>query len=302
VKIPLLDTADPERGDNAPMDDGTHNPTEGMLDQDTYEDPTTKYVHYSEFEKTNKRVRFICGGRFLVTPSIWFNIGITWPLILVPSIFHTIINLPHVEPWMAYLTGLLLALVSFFLLTATFTEPGFIPRNTEITEDPPPEHQLHADGSRWCRTCKIWRPPRAKHCKVTDACVRTFDHHCPWVGNTVGERNYISFFGFVNLVMVYAIVVLLEVFLSVGDEEDGSSEGGETEDDGIEQDKWKIIMIVFCFVAGACLLALCCSLTSNINRGLTTNEAVLRRYQHQNYGFCTNFLRMFQPKASQILN
>ena len=38
-------------------------------------------------------------------------------------------------------------------------------------------------------SCKIVRPLRAKHCSVTDRCVETFDHFCPWVGNTIGKGN-----------------------------------------------------------------------------------------------------------------
>jgi len=51
------------------------------------------------------------------------------------------------------------------------------------------------DGS-YCRVCRIVRPLRAKHCYLCGHCVRKFDHHCPWLGACVGERNHRFFWGF----------------------------------------------------------------------------------------------------------
>eukprot|EP00483_Globobulimina_turgida_P002224 UN02226 len=68
---------------------------------------------------------------------------------------------------------------------ASFTEPGYLPRGNEST--PLPHKQLQPNGSKFCETCKIWRPPRAKHCRFCKCCVRKFDHHCPWLGNCIGH-------------------------------------------------------------------------------------------------------------------
>ena len=49
---------------------------------------------------------------------------------------------------------------------------------------------------KWCATCGVMRPLRASHCRTTDRCVEEFDHYCPWIGNTVGRRNYGWFLAF----------------------------------------------------------------------------------------------------------
>ena len=47
-----------------------------------------------------------------------------------------------------------------------------------------------------CHSCRIARPLRSKHCRVTRRCVLVFDHHCPFVGATIGLYNYKYFYAF----------------------------------------------------------------------------------------------------------
>ncbi len=51
---------------------------------------------------------------------------------------------------------------------------------------------------KYCKSCDIWRPPRAHHCRTCDNCVENQDHHCVWLNNCVGRRNYRYFFAFVS--------------------------------------------------------------------------------------------------------
>lgn len=58
-----------------------------------------------------------------------------------------------------------------------------------------------------CKTCNIYTPPRAYHCKACNvygkrslrrwnSCVRRYDHHCPYMSNCIGLRNYRFFYAF----------------------------------------------------------------------------------------------------------
>ncbi|CAE8717227.1 unnamed protein product [Polarella glacialis] len=54
-------------------------------------------------------------------------------------------------------------------------------------------------NQRWCKRCKLYQPLRTKHCHDCGRCVRTHDHHCPWIGSCVGENNRVLFLWFLIL-------------------------------------------------------------------------------------------------------
>ena len=48
--------------------------------------------------------------------------------------------------------------------------------------------------TRFCVLCSMEQPLRARHCRNCNHCVALYDHHCPWLGVCVAERNRFRFF------------------------------------------------------------------------------------------------------------
>ncbi|XP_037531146.1 palmitoyltransferase ZDHHC9 [Nematolebias whitei] len=135
----------------------------------------------------------------------------------------------HLSPAIPVFAVFLFLFVMAFLLRTSFSDPGVLPRalpeeasfiemeieaangNVPAGQRPPPRiRNVQINNQivklKYCYTCKIFRPPRASHCSICDNCVDRFDHHCPWVGNCVGKRNYRYFYLFtltLSLLTIY---------------------------------------------------------------------------------------------------
>ncbi len=103
----------------------------------------------------------------------------------------------------------------YFMLLTAFTDAGILPRRIlkDIRIEKKRSLKINQLGYirkyRVCDTCLIIRPLRSTHCGDCDNCVEKFDHHCPWLGNCVGKRNYKYFYSFIftlNILTMYMVV------------------------------------------------------------------------------------------------
>lgn len=75
---------------------------------------------------------------------------------------------------------------------------------------------------RYCTICLIEQPVRCKHCRECGHCVVLHDHHCPWVGVCIGEKNRRVFWWYllfecISILMsgYFSIEIYLDIGLSV---------------------------------------------------------------------------------------
>ncbi|KAL7171890.1 hypothetical protein ACSBR2_036531 [Camellia fascicularis] len=190
--------------------------------------------------------RFFLGGRLIFGPD-FRSLFLTMCLIVVPVILFCAFvsqGLVHVLPHrlghlVVVSSAVFIAYIIVLLFLTSGRDPGIIPRNLHPPEPDDDVSSISTDwaGSqcggqnlpltkevtvngmiirvKYCQTCMLYRPPRCSHCSICNNCVERFDHHCPWVGQCIGKRNYRFFFMFVFSTTVLCLFVFAFCWVNI---------------------------------------------------------------------------------------
>ncbi|WOG98174.1 hypothetical protein DCAR_0417515 [Daucus carota subsp. sativus] len=266
--------------------------------------------------------KFFCGGRLIFGPDA-SSVAKTVSLIGIPAIafcIKTFLNVAKNSPLRGYsvlIVGIVLLLLDLiFLFVTSGSDPGIVPRSSTPPESGttstlsmdwlsrsmsgrkvPRTRDEIVNGKtvrlKFCQTCMIYRPPRTSHCSRCNNCVLKFDHHCPWVGQCIGIRNYPYYILFITSSTVLCIYVFTFTLIHVLQEK-GSFWMV------LARDILSVIILVYCFlsvwfVGGLSVFHLYLMCTNQ-----TTYENFRSRYDNKknpyNRGILNNLKELFSTK------
>ena len=124
------------------------------------------------------------------------------------------------------------------------------------------------------------------------------DHHCPFVGNCIGEGNISKFFLFLISVFLHCLNILIVSIIAFVKKRESSS---------YTFDYTQIISIIIAALAlifGICMVVMIFQQIYLISCGLTTNEYIRKKYEDNlfNDGYCNNWRRIFHCGVNKIEN
>ncbi|KAG8378083.1 hypothetical protein BUALT_Bualt08G0101100 [Buddleja alternifolia] len=279
---------------------------------------------------------FFLGGRLIFGPDAR-SLLVTLLLLIVPVIIFCVFVARHLRhEFSSYNAGYAIMIVAIvftihvlvLLLLTSARDPGIVPRNAH-----PPEEEFRYDSSasvevggrqtpslqfprtkevmvnglpvrvKYCDTCMLYRPPRCSHCSICNNCVERFDHHCPWVGQCIGLRNYRYFFCFVSsatLLCIYVFAICALYIKILMDDHQG------TVWKAMKESPASVVLMTYCFIS----LWFVGGLTGFHLYLISTNQTTYENFRYRadnrinvyDRGCLNNFLEVFCTKVKPSRN
>lgn len=109
------------------------------------------------------------------------------------------------------------SLFFFCILTPSFIlsmalEPGFLRKKYDFVDLVSEFIEKEKDLMNLCTYCELIKSETSFHCLFCGRCTELFDHHCPFINNCLGYRNYRYFLIFIFSYFLFLCVVSAELF------------------------------------------------------------------------------------------
>ncbi|EGW34973.1 uncharacterized protein SPAPADRAFT_58097 [Spathaspora passalidarum NRRL Y-27907] len=216
--------------DPALLDKYKHTYEENVVNSSTRQSRRRRHIRNYQIQK-HKDMKYIYffGGRFRTIKAMPITI-LTGAAIVIPSVLFWIFEASwiwhNIHPAAVIMLSYICWLCFMFYFKSSTSDPGVVPRNIHIpksltsnTVKLPPEEYFNTISLpghnhckvqvKYCPTCHIWRPPRTSHCSVCQACIISHDHHCVYLNNCIGERNYRYFLWFLLTAVLSCLYMLI---------------------------------------------------------------------------------------------
>ena len=109
-------------------------------------------------------------------------IPILYALIYIQVIYMTVYEPASDELKEKIRRDSLFFLIHFILWFTQFSDFVRKPYTAEIGK--------HVIVNSFCTICEVQTYRETKHCKRCNFCIDEFDHHCVWLNNCIGGKNY----------------------------------------------------------------------------------------------------------------
>jgi palmitoyltransferase len=146
-----------------------------------------------------KRHGFMCPLHPLQTCS--------WVLVVYSMAVCFIVILPLLPDFFKSGFAVSLSIACVSLLLSALLTTCIDPTDPMAAKRKKPDE--NAEFRAFCSICNCRVSLNAKHCGQCNRCVDGFDHHCKWLNNCIGHRNYELFIWTVVSMEVFSILAII---------------------------------------------------------------------------------------------
>ena len=149
-----------------------------------------------------------------VTPSIF---SLEQLAVILQLAVHFVLHFVFISPffitnWAVLVNSIFILLASIFV--SILSAASFSSAKDTLTEGEQSKMQylqslklqINQEINRiidFCVICKVNTKIDSKHCKKCDFCMESFDHHCNWINNCIGGRNYKLFLFLISAALAF---------------------------------------------------------------------------------------------------